>query len=65
MTYFAVYLAVGFVLALQAILRSSCARYELRKNTLETLTTWAGVIMLWPLVLAGEAREWWVYRRHR
>lgn len=57
------YFAIGIVLIAQAIVRSSSARYELRKNTLEALTTWAGVSMLWPLVLIGEAREWWRNRR--
>lgn len=63
MKYLAIHLGLGLVLIAQAVIRSKNARYELRKNTLETLTTWMGVVILWPIVLAGELREWWRDRK--
>lgn len=59
MKYLAMYVGLGFLLAMQAVARSRNARYELRKRPLETLTNWVGVIMLWSSVLLAEFCEWW------
>lgn len=64
MKYFAIHLGIGFVLLLQAFVRSKGACNALRKNTLETLTLWVGALLLWPIILAGELREWWQNRGH-
>jgi hypothetical protein len=63
MKYALAYIAIGLGLILQVVVRSQDTRYQLRKNTLETLTTWTGVAILWPLVLVGEVREWYRNRK--
>ncbi len=59
------YYVIGLVLVAQAVLRSDNARYELRKNPMDALVTWAGVSLLWPLVLVGDARQWLRDRKYR